>query len=94
MFLGGVLGMSKSEQERSPRVRTSIPAVLVDSDGGELSVEVTDLSCGGFRLHADEALVAGEHVRLRVARYGDFPAQIQWVNGQEAGGRFLEPIVL
>ena len=79
---------------RPPRIQTSISAVLVDSDGGELPVEVTDLSSGGFRLSASEPLVAGEKIRLRVPRYGDFPAQIQWVEGHEAGGRFLEPIVL
>lgn len=86
--------MSDREQTRSPRVRTSISAVLVDSDGGELPVEVTDLSSGGFRLRAGEPLVVGEKVRLRVPRYGDFPAQIQWVEDKDAGGRFLEPVVL
>lgn len=86
--------MSESEHERSPRVRTSIAAVLVDSDGGELPVEVTDLSSGGFRLHTDEPLVVGEFVRLRVPRYGDFPALIKWVEGNEAGGLFLEPVTL
>ena len=86
--------MSKSEQQRSPRVQTSIAAVLVDSDNGEIPVEVVDLSSGGFRLRAGEPLVIGEQVRLRVPRYGDFPAQIQWVQGGEAGGRFLEPITL
>ena len=86
--------MSDREQPRSPRVQTSISAVLVDSDGGELPVEVLDISSGGFRLHSDEVLVVGEQVRLRVARYGDFPAQIQWVKSHEAGGRFLEPVTL
>ena len=86
--------MSERELPRSTRVRTSIPAVLVDSDGGELEVEVTDLSSGGFRLRAGEPLVAGEEVRLRVPRYGAFRAQIQWVEGNDAGGRFLEPVTL
>ncbi|MCY7339918.1 MAG: PilZ domain-containing protein [Sphingomonas bacterium] len=84
--------MSKRENQRSPRVQTSLAAVLVDSDGGELPVEVIDLSSGGFRLRTTEPLIAGEEVRLRVERYGDFPAQVQWVEGHEAGGRFLEPI--
>jgi hypothetical protein len=85
--------MNDREQPRSPRVQTSLAAVLVDSDGGELPVEVIDLSSGGFRLRAGEPLVVGEHVRLRV-RCGDFPALIQWVEGNEAGGRFLEPVAL
>ncbi len=71
-----------------------MPAVLVDADGGEMPVEVIDLSSGGFRLRVREPLVAGEHFRLRVSRYGDFAAQIQWVRDGEAGGRFLEPITL
>lgn len=86
--------MGASRKDRGPRVQTSFAAVLVDSDGGELPVEIIDLSSGGFRLRAGEALVEGESICLRVARYGDFPAQIQWVRGHEAGGRFLEPIVL
>ena len=86
--------MSPSNDKRSPRVRTSIAAILVDSDGGELPVEVVDLSSGGFRLRAGEPLVVGEQVRLRVPRYGDFPAQITWVEGHEAGGRFLERMTL
>ena len=85
--------MAKQGQ-RSPRIQTAIAAVLVDSDGGELAVEVTDLSSGGFRLRAPEALVAGEQVMLRVSRYGDFQAKILWVKGGEAGGRFLTPVTL
>jgi hypothetical protein len=86
--------MSERELPRPPRVRTAIAAVLVDSDGGELPVTVSDLSSGGFRLHAGEPLQVGEEIRLRVPRHGDFPAQIQWVEGNEAGGRFLEPVIL
>ena len=81
-------------EQRSPRVQTCFAAVLVDSDGGELAVEVTDLSRGGFRLRTTEPLVVGEQVRVRGARYGDFTAQVQWVEGHEAGGRFLEPVQL
>jgi hypothetical protein len=75
-------------------VQTAIPAILIDPDGGELSVEVVDLSRGGFRLRADEAMVEGEEVRLRVSRYGDFTARIQWARGLEAGGVFLDPVTL
>jgi hypothetical protein len=86
--------MPQFDKKRSARVRTSIAAILIDSDGGELHVQVLDLSSGGFRLRAGEPLVLGEQVRLRVPRYGDFPAQIQWVEGGEAGGRFLERMTL
>ena len=86
--------MSENRETRPPRIQTSFEATLVDSDGGELPVQVIDLSSGGFRLHAGETLVVGEQVRLRVPRYGDYRAQIQWVEGHFAGGRFLEPVIL
>lgn len=82
------------ERQRSPRVQTSITAVVVGEDGGELPVEVLDLSSGGFRVHSSWPLTVGAKLRLRVDRYGDFPAEILWVNGLEAGGRFLEPVTL
>ena len=59
-----------------------------------MPVEVVDISSGGFRLRVREPLVVGEQFRLRVSRYGDFKAQIQWVGDGEAGGLFLEPITL
>lgn len=86
--------MSHRDNQRPPRIQTEIGAMLVDSDGGKLAVEVIDLSSGGFRLRAGEQLVAGEVVRIRVPRYGDFTAKLQWVKGNEAGGTFLEPVSL
>ena len=77
-----------------PRVAVEHDATLVLSDGTEHSVKVTDVSSGGFRLQSSVTLPIGEHVYLRVVRYGDFPAQIRWALGGEAGGVFLEPISL
>lgn len=86
--------MNNLEKQRLPRVQITIAAVLINSDGGELPVQVIDLSSSGFRLRADEQLMAGEEVRLRVPRYGDWRAQLKWVNGHEAGGAFLEVVRL
>jgi hypothetical protein len=83
--------MSEEGQKRPPRIQTSIEAILVDENGGELPVEVLDLSSGGFRLRASWTLVNGAKVFLRV-RHDEFPAEIIWVDGHEAGGRFLEPV--
>ena len=80
--------------KRAPRVATCYPATVVDGDGVELAVIVVDISREGFRLTSDETMVIGEHVHLRVPRYGDFPAQIRWAIGNEAGGVFLEPVNL
>jgi len=54
-------------------------------------VEVLDLSSGGFRLRASWTLSNGAMVFLKV-RHDEYPAEIIWVEGREAGGRFLEPV--
>ena len=63
-------------------------------DGSEHSVVITDVSSGGFHLSTKHTIPIGSHVFLRVARYGDFPAQIRWALGSEAGGVFLQPVEL
>jgi hypothetical protein len=83
--------MKKRGQDRPPRIQTSIAAVLVDGNGGELPVEVIDLSSGGCRMRAKWALTNGAKVCLKV-RHDEFPAEIVWVDGHEAGARFLEPV--
>ncbi len=79
---------------RTPRVNVAHDATLVMSDGAEHQVTITDVSSGGFHLRTDDTIPIGSHVFLRVARYGDFPAQIRWSFGFEAGGVFLEPVDL
>lgn len=64
------------------------------TDGSEHKVTITDVSSGGFRLKTEETMPIGEHVFLRVPRYGDFPAQIRWALGADAGGVFLESVQL
>ena len=81
----------REQGHRPPRIQTRITAMLVDENGGELPVEVLDLSGGGFRLRASWTLTNGAKVRLKV-RHDEYPAEIIWVKGREAGGRFLEPV--
>jgi PilZ domain-containing protein len=80
------------EISRAARVSVSHEAVLVLSDGTEHHVKITDVSSGGFHLLTPHTVPIGEHVFLRVDRYGDFPAQIRWSLGREAGGVFLHPV--
>ena len=79
---------------RTPRVSVAHEATLVMSDGSEQPVTITDVSSGGFHLRSQETLPIGARVFLRVPRYGDFPAQIRWALGSDAGGEFLEPVDL
>ena len=80
--------------KRAPRVDLSHPALLATADGLTMAVTVTDISGGGFRVESDGFLRIGEYVSLRVEGYGEFPAQIRWALGAEAGGIFLEPVIL
>ena len=77
--------------DRPPRVATMHKAMLVDSEGCELAVVITEISARGFRVRAPETLAIGENVSLRVEKHGDFRAQIRWSLGHYAGGAFLDP---
>lgn len=81
-------------RDRPNRIDTAIPAVMIDSHGSQQPVEIVDLSSSGFRLRAGAELAEDADITLRVDRYGDFPARIQWVLGLHAGGRFAEPVLL
>ena len=50
------------------------------------------LGSGGFRLEVPEPPRIGEHATLRVERSEEFPVQIRWALGNEAGGVFLTPV--
>lgn len=80
--------------KRAPRVDTKFKAKLIDSDGNVMPVIVMDISREGCRLEADGVLKIGEKVQLEVPKYGNFPAQIRWALGNEAGAVFLEPVFL
>ncbi len=78
--------------KRAPRVDLRRSAVLIDSDGVETAVTVVDISSGGFRLEVAETPRIGDMVRLRAEHGEEFPGQIRWALGTEAGGVFLTPV--
>lgn len=78
--------------KRAPRIDLRRPAVLINSDGDAMSVIVLDVSSGGFRLEVPESPRIGEMVTLKVERHAEFPAQIRWALGNEAGGVFLTSV--
>lgn len=78
--------------KRAPRIDLRRPAVLINSDGDAMRVTVLDVSSGGFRLEVPESPKIGEMVTLKVERQAEFPAQIRWVLGSEAGGVFLTSV--
>jgi len=80
--------------KRAPRVDTRFKASLVDSDGSVMPVTVIDISREGCRLETDGMLKIGEKVQIEVPKYGNYPAQVRWALGNEAGLVFLEPVFL
>ena len=80
--------------KRASRQKIFHDAMLVDSAGRQYAVTVLNISGSGFRAQSDETLPIGEYVALRLPSYGDFQAQIRWSVGNEAGGMFLNPVVL
>ncbi len=78
--------------KRPVRIDLDAPATLIDSEGVTMSVVVLDLSSGGCRLKTDGTPIIGEHVRLRVGRVGEYPAQVRWAIGEEAGLQFTGPV--
>jgi hypothetical protein len=75
--------------KRAPRIDLRRPAILITSDGVAINATILDVSSGGFRLEVSETPRIGEHVTLKVDRGDEFPAQIRWALGNEAGGTFL-----
>ena len=43
-------------------------------------------------MQTDGSPMIGEEVRLRVGRMGDYPGQIRWALGHEAGMVFTGPV--
>jgi PilZ domain-containing protein len=78
--------------KRAPRIDVRRSAVLIDSDGVEAGVVILDVSSGGFRLKVEELPRIGELVTLRVDKSDEYPAQIRWALGDEAGGVFLAAV--
>ena len=76
--------------DRDKRVSVDLAGDLTTEDGVVVTVRVLDLSASGFRLMADDELLLGEHVSLRIGREDGLPATIKWVVGREAGGSFLQ----
>jgi hypothetical protein len=86
------MARARDFNKRAPRIDIRRTGVLVNSDGVESGVVVLDVSSGGFRLKVEEAPRIGELVKLRVDKSDEYPAQIRWALGDEAGGVFLSAV--
>lgn len=76
--------------DRDKRISVDLAGDLTTEDGVLVGVRVLDLSASGFRLVADDELLLGERVLLRIGRGDGMPATVKWVVGREVGGSFLQ----
>ena len=80
--------------KRAPRIALRCEAVLVEEDGCELDVVVTDVSRDGFKIECESVLEVGSQILLHVAKLAPVKGLIRWTCGHEAGGVFLESAAL
>lgn len=82
--------------QRETRIDVRYPAVVIETDGCELDVEITDVSREGFRLTSTNKLDPGQEIWLAVSNSSLAPIRglIKWTRGNEVGGIFLDPVAL
>jgi PilZ domain-containing protein len=83
-------------REWSPRrVRIDVDwLVVLESPAGKVRAEILNVSARGFRLRAARALEAGSQVAILFAKDSPIDGIIQWVDGRNAGGVFVEAAAL
>lgn len=83
-------------REWSPRsTRINIGwLVLIESPAGRVRAELLNVSARGFRLRSARPLEAGWKVSMRFAKDAPVDGLIQWVEGKNAGGVFVESAAL
>lgn len=80
--------------KRAPRIMTQFDGSIIDGEGRDIPVVVTDISKAGFRFTTSGEVRIGDSVTLHMPRIGGVKVQIRWALGGEAGGIFLEPVDL
>ncbi len=76
---------------RERRINVQFEAVVVESDGCHVRIQVLDVSSSGFRIQSNAEFVIDDEVLLKIPRSAPLRAKICWTRGREAGGIFLDP---
>jgi hypothetical protein len=77
---------------RERRINVQFEAILIESDGCHVRIQVLDVSSSGFRIQSNAELVVDDEVMLQISRSRPLRAKICWTRGREAGGIFLDPV--
>ena len=75
--------------KRAPRIDLRRPAVMINSDGVECNVIILNVSSSKNQAGSLGMSANWRADRCRVEHREEFPAQIRWVLGNEAGGSFV-----
>ena len=79
---------------RERRVVRNGVAILTEDDGSAVDDVIVDVSKDSFRLRSVTELEIGSNVILQMENVAPVRCQIRWSCGHEAGGIFLDPIVV
>lgn len=82
------------DRGRERRVTLNCNAVVVESDGSNIDVVLVDVSQHGFRVRSVTEFEMDSEVWLQMPKVPAVRGMIRWCCGHEAGGVFLDPIVI
>ncbi len=82
------------DRGRERRVTLNCDAVVVEPDGCSTDVILIDMTQHGFRLRSHNELEIGAEILLQMPQVPAVRGMIHWMSGHEAGGVFLDPIVV
>ena len=82
------------DRGRERRVTLNCEAVVVEPDGCSTDVILIDMTQHGFRLRSRDELEVGAEILLQMPQVPAVRGIIHWMSGHEAGGVFLDPIVV
>ena len=68
--------------------------VLIECPAGKVGAELLNVSASGFRVRTARALESGWKVSMRFVKDAPVDGVIQWVEGRNAGGVFVESAAL
>lgn len=82
------------DPRRHPRFRPAATGEMQMGDWNCDSVELTEISSGGFRAVCEQAFAAGTVVRVSIPGFGFRTARVKWADGNAFGAEFCDPVDL
>jgi hypothetical protein len=88
--VGKIMNRGQGWIGRKDRNPVAVHAMVLRSDGEQVSVKLTNISSEGCCLESDENFRIGEHVSIALPRMGDVRAQVRWALPGAAGTKFTD----